>query len=78
MNKIRRSTDMRKFMIIAVLLLVAGCAGKPALEVYDANALSLNVNISNLFDSRTYAVSPVSNGIETGRQFWLGINYAFN
>jgi outer membrane receptor protein involved in Fe transport len=48
------------------------------LEIYGANALNLNVNISNLFDSRTYAVSPISNGIETGRQFWLGINYAFN
>jgi outer membrane receptor protein involved in Fe transport len=48
------------------------------LEIYGANALNLNVNISNLFDSRTYAVTPNTSGIETGRQFWLGINYAFN
>lgn len=35
----------------------------------------ITADISNLLNSRTYLVSAGGNGIETGRQFWLGISY---
>ncbi|MCS4308764.1 hypothetical protein M2404_003126 [Rheinheimera pacifica] len=38
----------------------------------------ITADISNLFDSRTYLISSGSSGIETGRQFWLGISYDLN
>ena len=37
----------------------------------------LNFDISNLLNSRTNLIADGLSGIETGRQFWLGINYEF-
>jgi hypothetical protein len=39
--------------------------------------LALSADISNLFDSRTHQVYPGGNGVEIGRQFWLGISYDY-
>jgi hypothetical protein len=47
-------------------------------KIYGANSLNFSINISNLFDARTYAIKDGTSGIETGRQFWLGVNYNFN
>jgi len=47
-------------------------------NIYGSHSLNINVNISNLFDARTYAINAGRSGIEVGRQFWLGINYSFN
>lgn len=38
-------------------------------------SMRITADISNLMNSRTYLVSSGANGIETGRQFWLGIAY---
>lgn len=37
----------------------------------------LTADISNVFNRRTYLIMPQSSGIETGRQFWLGIAYDY-
>lgn len=36
--------------------------------------LGINVEISNLFNQRTYSVSQGTAGIEVGREFWLGVS----
>lgn len=47
-------------------------------QIYGQHSLKISVDVSNLFDARTYAVKPNTSGIETGRQLWLGIDYGFN
>ena len=47
-------------------------------KLFGAHRLRINADISNLFDARTYSVTPNTGGIEVGRQFWLGLNYSFN
>lgn len=39
--------------------------------------LALSADITNLFDSRTHQILPGANGVEIGRQFWIGISYDY-
>lgn len=39
------------------------------------HGLALEMNVSNLLNARTHAITEGSSGIEPGRQFWLGVNY---
>lgn len=43
----------------------------------DIGLWKLNIDINNLFDSRTFLVLPGQLGIETGRQIWLGVSYQY-
>ena len=44
-------------------------------EVIGEHALRFRVDVQNLFDSRTYNVSPGVSGIETGRSIWFEVGY---
>lgn len=46
-------------------------------QVSDNQALSVDIDINNLLNQRTYSVGPDTSGIEPGRQLWIGLNYAF-
>lgn len=39
--------------------------------------LQLDFQVNNVLDARTYTVPQGQSGIETGRQFWLGVSYRF-
>ncbi|MGL1956318.1 MAG: TonB-dependent receptor [Colwellia sp.] len=39
--------------------------------------LKWRVDVSNLFNSRTHLITPGDSGIETGRKFWLGVQYLY-
>ncbi|WP_411360617.1 hypothetical protein [Pseudidiomarina sp. YC-516-91] len=45
--------------------------------LHEEHELSLSFEVSNLLNSRTYSVGPGLAGIETGRSFWFGVNYAW-
>lgn len=47
-------------------------------ELTERHNVSFTIDVLNLFDSRTQVVREGNSGIETGRQFWLGVNYDFN
>lgn len=39
--------------------------------------MQFRLDISNLFNSRTYTVLPGNSGIEVGRRIWLGVKYIY-
>ncbi|MGP9496976.1 hypothetical protein ACT3RM_17385, partial [Pseudoalteromonas sp. AOP7-A1-14] len=46
--------------------------------INEKHDLDLSLSIKNLLNSRTYTVTPGTIGLETGRSFWLGVNYRYN
>jgi len=40
-------------------------------------AIKLSLEIDNLLDQRTYAVANNQQGVETGRSFWVGLEYTW-
>ncbi len=40
-------------------------------------AIKLSLEIDNLLDQRTYAVANNQKGVETGRSFWVGLEYTW-
>ena len=47
-------------------------------RLHEAHDLQFSFEISNLLNSRTYSIGPGLAGIETGRSFWFGVNYAWH
>lgn len=43
--------------------------------VTDSDIITLSFDVENIFNSRTYQISPAETGTEPGRRFWLGISY---
>ncbi|MGQ8364738.1 TonB-dependent receptor plug domain-containing protein [Glaciecola sp. 1036] len=50
-------------------------AAKLRLNANNLGTVTLSVDVSNVFNSRTYLVSPGNNGIETGRTLWVGAQW---
>lgn len=40
--------------------------------------LRLSIDVNNVFNRRTYLITPGASGIETGRQIWLGVKYSYH
>jgi len=46
-------------------------------QITQKQSLQLRVDISNLFNARTYSIIEGKSGVEPGRMFWLGVTYNY-
>ncbi|MEJ6497322.1 porin [Pseudoalteromonas lipolytica] len=46
-------------------------------QVSQSQSLEVRLDISNLFNARSHAITEGNSGIEPGRMFWLGVSYNY-
>ena len=46
-------------------------------QISQSQSLEVRLDISNLFNARSHAITEGNSGIEPGRMFWLGVSYNY-